>query len=138
MINNMENNIEFIKKGQDLLAVIIKNGYVGNGTQFFTPEHFPQQVGFISKKKGEIVPAHTHKQIQREISLTQEVLFLRKGSAKVNFYDLEKKYFDSRILNEGDIILLTGAGHSYEALENTDMIEIKQGPYLGKDDKIII
>lgn len=133
----MENkHLEFIKKGGELLAVIIRKDYIKNGTEFFTPEHFPQQVGFIFKKKGEIIEAHTHRQIKREISLTQEVLLIRKGSVKVNFYDSEKNYFNSRILEKGDVVLLAGGGQSYEALDDTEMIEIKQGPYLGKDDKI--
>ena len=130
------NNLEFIKKNNNLLAIIIRSNYKKKGTEFFTPDNFPQQVGFISKKKGEIIEAHIHRLIKREISLTQEVLIIRKGKIKVNFYNVEKKYFDYRILKKGDIILLTGGGHGYEILEDVDMIEIKQGPYLGKNDKV--
>jgi len=129
-------DIEIIKKGEETLAIIIPHNYYSEGTQFFTPEKFPQQVGFISKKKGEIIEAHTHCLIKREISLTQEVLIIRKGKIRVDFYDSEKRYFDSRILKPGDVILLTGGGHGYEALEDVEMAEIKQGPYLGKDDKV--
>jgi len=128
--------LEFIKKGEDLLAIILRREYTKEGTEFFTPEDFPQQVGFISKKKGEIIGAHIHKRVKREISLTQEVLLVRKGEIRADFYDSERKYVDSRVLKAGDVILLTGGGHGYEATEDVEMIEIKQGPYLGKDDKI--
>ena len=132
----MNQYLEFIKKQEDLLAIIVRKDYTKEGTEFFTPDNFPQQVGFIFKKKGEVIPAHTHQLIKREISLTQEVLLIRKGRVKVSFYDKNNKYFDSRILEAGDIILLTGGGHGYEALEDVEIIEIKQGPYLGKDDKV--
>ena len=128
--------LEFIKKGEDLLAVILRREYTKEGTEFFTPEEFPQQVGFISKKKGEVIGAHIHRRVKREISITQEVLFVRKGEIRADFYDSKQKYVDSRVLKAGDVILLTGGGHGYEATEDVEMIEIKQGPYLGKDDKI--
>jgi hypothetical protein len=133
----MAENIEFIKKGNDLLAVIIRRKYTKNGAEFFTPKEFPQQIGFISKQKGEIIPNHTHKLIKREIKLTQEVLVIRNGEIEVTLYDKNKKYFTSRVLEKGDVILLTGGGHGYKALKNTEMVEIKQGPYLGKNDKVI-
>ena len=130
-------NLEFIKKDEELLAIILYNNFHLDGVNFFTPEDFPQQVGFISKKTGEIIGAHTHKVVKREISLTQEVLIIRKGKIKVDFYDPKNNYFDSRILSSGDVISLTGeGGHGYRVLEDVEMVEIKQGPYLGKDDKI--
>lgn len=131
-------NIEFIKKGEELLAIIIRQDHSQEGTEFFTSEEFPQQVGFISKKKGEIIQAHTHRLSKREIYLTQEVLVIRKGIIKVDLYDTQREYFDSRVLQAGDVILLVGGGHGYEALEDVEMVEIKQGPYLGKDDRILL
>lgn len=131
-------NIECIKKGEELLALIIRQDHSQEGTEFFTPETFPQQVGFISKKKGETIQAHTHRLLKREIFLTQEVLIIRKGRIMVNLYDQEKEYFDSRVLEAGDVILLVGGGHGYETLEDVEMVEIKQGPYLGKDDRILL
>ena len=131
-------NIEFIKKGEELLALIIRQDHSQEGTEFFTPEKFPQQVGFVSKEKGEIIQAHTHRPLKREIYLTQEVLIIRKGRIKVDLYAQDKEYFDSRVLEAGDVILLVGGGHGYEALENVKMVEIKQGPYLGKDDRILL
>ena len=53
----------------------------------------------------------------------------------VNFYDEKKQYLDSRILKTGDVILLVSGGHDFLMLEDTEMIEVKQGPYAGEDDK---
>ena len=43
----------------------------------------------------------------------------------------------TRELNEGDIILLIEGGHSFEMLEDAVILEIKQGPYMGVEDKIL-
>ena len=131
-----QKGIETIKNGEDLVAIIIHRDFYQEGVQFFTPESFPQQLGFIAHKAGQIIEPHIHNIARREISVTQEVLFIRKGKLRVDFYDSQQRYLDSRVLETGDVILLAGQGHGYEILEDIEMIEIKQGPYLGKDDKI--
>jgi len=78
---------------------------------------------------------HVHNLVPREIKYTQEVLFVRRGKVKVDFYSKHKQHIGSRILSQGDVILLASGGHGFEMLEETEMIEVKQGPYLGVDDK---
>jgi len=133
---NNQQAIETITNGENLVAIIIRHDFYQEGVQFFTPENFPQQLGFISHRAGQIIEPHIHNVVKREVSVTQEVLFIRKGKIKVDFYDSEQRYLDSRILETGDVILLAGQGHGYEVLEDVDMVEIKQGPYLGSKDKI--
>ena len=53
----------------------------------------------------------------------------------MDFYDNERNYLDSKILEAGDVILLASGGHGFEALEEIEMIEVKQGPYAGDKDK---
>ena len=49
---------------------------------------------------------------------------------------LERKvYLATRTLKTGDVILLVSGGHDFEMLEDTDMVEVKQGPYSGVEDK---
>ena len=67
--------------------------------------------------------------------ITQEVLLIRKGKLRVDFFDSNRQYQESAVLQTGDIILLASGGHGFEMLEETEMIEIKQGPYAGEDDK---
>lgn len=129
-------NLEIIKDKDKIIAIIVRKDFHEHGVSFFSPEDFSQQIGSICQPKGHIIGAHTHRLIKREIYLTQEVLIIRRGKIKVNLYNAEKKYIGSRILNAGDIILIAYGGHGYEVLEDIDMIEIKQGPYLGKDDKL--
>ncbi len=132
----MENkNIEIIKDKEDIIAIIIYKDYQKEGVKFFTPADFSQQLAFISHKKGKIIGAHSHNIVRREVRFTQEVLVIKKGILKVNFYDSGNNYFLSKILRTGDIILLSGGGHGFEVLEDLEMIEVKQGPYLEDGDK---
>ena len=64
--------------------------------------------------------------------LTQEVLFIKRGKIIVDFYTNDKKYVISRILNTGDLLFLCNGGHGFEVLEDTEMFEVKQGPYSSK------
>jgi hypothetical protein len=63
---------------------------------------------------------------------TQEVLFIKRGKLRVDFYSDRQEYLDSRILESGDVILLITGGHGFEVLEEIEMIEVKQGPYVGE------
>ncbi len=87
------------------------------------------------RKKGDTIQEHKHILHLREIKFTQETLFIKKGRMKVNFYDEDNTYFTSRELKTGDVILLASGGHGFEFLEETEMIEVKQGPYAGDQDK---
>ena len=67
--------------------------------------------------------------------MTQEVLFIKKGVLRVDFYDEYEDYLESRDLHAGDMILLVSGGHGFQVLEEVEMVEVKQGPYAGENDK---
>jgi len=127
--------IETICNGADLLAIIIPHTFRESGVHFFTPDHFSQQLAFMHHSAGRQIPPHVHNPVPREVTYTQEVLFIRKGKLRVDFYDDNKVYLESRILEEGDVILLATGGHGFEAIEELEMVEVKQGPYAGDRDK---
>jgi len=126
----MTENIEKINHGNSLIALIIRNEYNNSGINFFTPDSFSQQLAFINHPKETSIKPHVHKLVKREVFYTQEVLIIRKGKLKVDLYTNDKQYICSRILYSGDVILLASGGHGFEMLEDTEMIEIKQGPYI--------
>ena len=130
-----EEALEHIVHGLEPIALIIRSDYGESGIHFFTPANFSQQVAFISHEKGKRIAPHIHNLIHRQVLYTQEVLFIRQGRLKVNLYSANCDYICSRVLATGDIILLCGGGHSFEMLEDTAMIEVKQGPYAGDEDK---
>lgn len=118
------------------LAIIIRSNYYNEGISFFTPNNFSQQLGYMNRPKGYLIEPHVHKLVERTVFLTQEVLYIKSGKVKVNFYSDEQKYLQSSEVCTGDVILLAAGGHGFEFLEDTEMIEIKQGPYAGDEDKI--
>lgn len=127
--------IEHIVSGDRMLAIILKRNFNKPGIHFFTPNDFSQQLAFMRHPAGKIIPPHVHNPIPREVHYTQEVLVIRRGRMRVDFYDEKKAYLESRILEAGDVILLASGGHGFEALEEIEIIEVKQGPYTGEQDK---
>lgn len=128
--------IENITHKNLLLSVIIRAEYHKEGISFFTPDNFSQQLGYMNRPQGYVIPPHVHNLVPREVSLTQEVLYIKSGKVRVDFYDDDKNYLQSSILQKGDVILLAHGGHGFEMLEQSEMIEIKQGPYCGEEDKV--
>jgi len=128
--------IEQIEFNNQIYAIIIRSNYSEDGAHFFTPDDFSQQLAFMKHKKGHKIQSHNHKPIQRIIEYTKEVLIIKKGSLRVDFYNDDREFLESRVLNAGDIILLAHGGHGFEVLEDVEMVEVKQGPYAGDDDKI--
>jgi mannose-6-phosphate isomerase-like protein (cupin superfamily) len=127
--------IEQITHQNQLLAIIISHQFNENGIHFFTPDELSQQLAYMKYDTGKIIPAHVHNSVTREVQFTQEVLIIKKGKLRVDFYTDQQQYLESRILSQGDVILLIKGGHGFEVLEEIEMIEVKQGPYLGEQDK---
>ena len=125
---------KILDKGK-IIAIILREDFKEYGVHFFTPKDFSQQLGYIHHKSGEIIEAHMHNEVKRNVILTQEVLFIKRGKIRVDFYREDKTYLNSKELGEGDTILLSSGGHGFKVLEDVEMIEVKQGPYLGDADK---
>ncbi len=127
--------IEEIKCKNQLLAIIIPDKFNEPGIHFFTPNDLSQQLAYMHHPAGKKIDPHVHNPVAREVQYTQEVLFIKRGKIRVDFYDNNQVYLSSRVLQGGDVILLATGGHGFEMLEETEMIEVKQGPYAGDTDK---
>jgi len=128
--------IENINSEELLLAIIIRSTYTKAGIQFFTDNNSSQQLGYMNRPSGYNILPHRHNLIAREVKLTQEVLFIKKGKVRVDFFDNSQRYLQSTILNSGDVILLADGGHGFKMIEDSEIIEVKQGPYCGEEDKV--
>jgi mannose-6-phosphate isomerase-like protein (cupin superfamily) len=127
--------VETLKSGDQLLAVIVSGKFREKGIHFFTPNDLSQQLAYMRHPAGKVIDPHVHNPVSRNVHYTQEVLFIKRGKLRVDFYDNDQHYLESRILEEGDVILLATGGHGFEVLEEIEMIEVKQGPYAGDQDK---
>lgn len=126
-----ERKVEHVKHRNKTLAIILRAGTHIDGVEFFTPKEFPLQLGAHVRKSGELIKPHIHRPSPKTIDTIQEMLHIDYGKVEVNFYDNEKREVDSTILNTGDTILFAEGGHGLKILEDTKIIEIKQGPYEG-------
>ena len=127
--------IEQLNNSGKIFGIIIRADYHKDGISFFTPDDFSQQLGYMNRPKDYVILPHVHNIVERKVELTQEVLVVRSGKVRVDFYDNDRNYLESRILQTGDIILLAHGGHCFKMLEPTEMVEVKQGPYCGEQDK---
>jgi len=128
-------SVETIVDGLEAIALIIRAEFNESGIHFFTPANFSQQVAVMRHPKGKKLDPHVHNLVSRQVLYTQEVLLIRKGRLKVTLFNSQHKRLCSLELTDGDLILLCGGGHSFEMLQETSMIEVKQGPYAGENDK---
>ncbi len=118
------------------LAIILRKNFTKDGIEFFSNEKDSQQLGYMKRPNGYVIVPHRHNIVKREVHLTQEVLFIKSGKIRVDFYNDTQEYIKSSILCKGDVILLSNGGHGFEMLEDSEIIEVKQGPYCGEMDKI--
>jgi hypothetical protein len=131
----MEELVREICHQGDLFAIIVSNKFRKQGIHFFTENHLSQQLAYMRHPTGKTIPPHIHNPAPREVVYTQEVLLIKKGKLRVDFYNDQREYLESYILGEGDVILLIKGGHGFEVLEEVEMIEVKQGPFVGDQDK---
>jgi hypothetical protein len=127
--------IERIQHCGKELALILRRSFSSSGIEFFTPGDYSQQLGYMRRSKGYVIPPHVHNPVPRQVQYTKEVLFIKSGRVRVDFYSEQQQYLRSAILETGDVILLAFGGHGFEILEECEMIEVKQGPYAGDHDK---
>ncbi len=126
---------EVVSSNNRPLCYVIRRDVQPERTTFITPPDGKQQVGFIVYQKGGVIARHTHKLLERHIIGMAEVVLVRSGHCEIEIYDDALNLVTTRDLHEGDVVLMVGGGHGFQVKEDTVLLEIKQGPYLGKDDK---
>jgi hypothetical protein len=127
--------VEKILWGEQCLAYIIKASFLPERTTFLTPPEYKQQVGYVVYPAGGQIQRHVHRPLERHLVGTSEVLLVRQGCCEVDLYNDDRQLVATRELREGDIMLMVGGGHGFRMIDDTVLIEVKQGPYTGIDEK---
>lgn len=127
--------IEQIVIENQRVAVIVRENYRTEKTNFVSEPNDILQLGHILYPAGSSITPHIHNEIERKILGTPEVLIVQKGKIKTTFYNDKKEPKKDVVLSKGDVIILLSGGHGFEMIEDTVLMEIKQGPYLGELDK---
>ena len=128
--------IEHVVLGGVLRALIVRRDFHQPGIHFFTPAEFSQQLGYMAHPAGHRIAPHTHLDVPGQVRATQEVLMVRRGRIRVDFYGDDKVLIESRTLSAGDVVLLVVGGHGFEVLDDCEMFEIRPGPYAEGEDKV--
>lgn len=117
------------------IAFILASSPVESGIRFYNDENDSLQIGSMRRPTGYFIESHIHNPVPRTIEYTKEVLFIKSGIVKISFYSNSKKYLCEHTLRVGDFVFLGYGGHGLEIIEEAEIIEIKQGPYVGDADK---
>lgn len=127
--------VETIAQEGKALCIIVRAFPLPEATTFYTSETFNLQVGKIVYGAATEIPRHTHRQVTRTVMGTSEVIIVQKGRAILDVYDDTRARVASREIASGDVVALIGGGHGFRLLEDTVLIEVKQGPYSGLQEK---
>ena len=127
--------IEQITDADNVLAYVIRSTATASSTAFITPDEATFQAGFVVYPAGGEVVPHVHLPIRREVVGTSELLFVRSGRCYLDLYDADRRIVASRELGPGDAVLSLGGGHGFRMIEDTVLLELKQGPFVGESEK---
>jgi hypothetical protein len=127
--------IEKVFFENELISLIIRSTFNKEGIEFFTSDSSFQQVGYMNRDAGYEIEPHVHNIVERVVNRTQEVLYIKSGKVRIDYYNDNRVYLESKIVNGGDVILLASGGHGFYMIEKSEIIEVKQGPYCGDADK---
>ena len=128
-------HVEHITWDGKPLAYIIKAALLPDRTTFLTPPEFKQQVGYVVYPAGGEIARHVHRDLERHLIGTSEVLVVKSGRCLIDVYNDARELVATRELLPGDVMLMVGGGHGFRMQETTVLLEIKQGPYTGLEEK---
>lgn len=131
----MEDVVKVYDNGTEI-GLILRSSYHGHGISFFSGDNDALQLGYMNRPDEYVIVPHIHNSIKREVYFTEEILFIRSGVVRIDFYDAKQAYIESYIAYAGDVVVLKGGGHGMKILERSEIFEVKQGPYLGLQDKV--
>ena len=129
---------EVIAWGGRTRCYIVKAGPPPSRTTFVTEPDAGMQVGQVVHPAGVAVAPHVHRPVSREVTGAPEVLLVQQGRCEMALYDTEGQLRERRELAAGDLVVLLECGHGFRMLEDTVLLEVKQGPYAGPHEKQLL
>ena len=129
------NVFSFELSGHGELAQLIKRSKLESKVNFVSSAEDILQVGLMKRPEGELIQPHNHNPIQRTTIGTPEVLVIQSGQLMIDLFDDQQNYLVSFEASGGDIVVLKDGGHGIRILFETNLVEIKLGPYVQAEDK---
>ena len=122
-------------KDNELLAVLIQKNSSKIDKDFHTEPSSEFQIATFNLKKDNNIQRHYHEKQERKVFSTSEVIILQSGKMKITIYDSDQNKVEDFLVAPGDMVALVDGGHEIEILEDSNFIEVKQGPYFEQKDK---
>ena len=116
-----------------LIAILLTHDHSKPGLEFFTKNDSSLQLGYMKYPQGYRILPHVHKKVERRVDYTLEAIMVKSGRVRVDLYTNDKKPIEALEMVANDVILFTTGGHGFLFLEEGELVEIKQGPYVSQD-----
>lgn len=123
--------IESVAHEGRVLAYLVHGARPPDRTTFLTPPDCNVQVGYVVYAAGQEIPRHLHRPVERHLIGTAEVLVVQRGRCEVDIFTDQRDLVTTRELQVGDVLIAVGGGHGFRVHEDTVLLEIKQGPFVG-------
>ncbi len=120
-----------VTKGHSTYAIFFRGNIHTDGVRFLTQQTDEFQLGVMERKAGYEVKPHMHPEVNRALVGTSEFLYVESGRMKVTVFDEEWAVLAEEELTSGEFLLFFRGGHAVTMLEDTRLLEVKQGPYPG-------
>lgn len=121
----------------EVLAYVIRGDWKP-GLRFASDPSAPLQVATMRHETGREIDPHYHpkRRTPERVGKPVEVLHVRSGALRLDFYADDG--FLARTVNvfEGDTVVMLGGGHGGTFLAESEVLEVRTGPYAGADDKV--
>tara|TARA_B100000427_G_scaffold299946_1_gene281988 strand:- start:211 stop:615 length:405 start_codon:yes stop_codon:yes gene_type:complete len=118
---------------EEVISIIIDLEKAKEGLDFFSDSEDFIQVGTWNYKKGKTLPLHYHNEFERTSKRTSECVYVLKGKVECNLYSEKGEFIEQVLLDSGQMIIQLSQAHEYVILEDSIVLEVKNGPYFGPD-----
>ena len=127
--------LETIALDGEVLAYVARSAPLPSKTTFLTPDDCNLQVGQVVYPSGGEITRHMHLPVERHLVGTTEVLLVQRGRCEVDVFGPNRQLVTTCELQVGDMLIAVSGGHGFRILEDTVLLEVKQGPYPGGAEK---
>jgi cupin fold WbuC family metalloprotein len=131
-----ENLQKITDHDDNLIALVIDINDSKESKNFYTDESNDIQFGVFNLHENEVIEKHFHPEQERSIKTTSEVLIILEGTVMASLFDKKLEFLKEITLRSGFVLITFNGGHGLKVLEDTKLLEVKQGPYNDQTDKI--
>jgi hypothetical protein len=121
--------------GSILALFVTKASDFPKGHNFLTNSSDALQFAVFKHPAGHSIQRHWHPPFSRTLDKTSEVLVIQSGRVEAHIFDKKLDLIHRQQLGCDDVMVLFSGGHGFEILEDAVILEVKQGPYAGLEDK---